>query len=154
MNNYLLPATRYEPPVWPVRKRVLNTIIEDEHSEDDEGSYIEEEPDDEARGRKQIAVDAHSAGSTSPVPSLTSSISSYRGKNRHSWDFDELYDVSDEESIEDQDVTPSRLTYSMLAHPPSPQKPPGARTRNRYPSIVINHPPQGPPRHTKMSRAQ
>lgn len=144
MNDYLLPATRYEPPVWPVRKRVLNTITEDEHSEDEEGSYIEEEPDDEARGRKQIAVDAHSAGSTSPVPSLTSSISSYRGKNRHSWDFDELYDVSDGESIEDQDVTPSRLTYSMLAHPPSPQKPPGARTRKRYPSIVIPPPSHWP----------
>lgn len=144
MDNYLLPATRYEPPVWQVRKRVLNTIIEDEHSEDGEGSYIEEEPDDEARGRKRNSDDTRSAGSASPVPSLTSSISSYPGKNRHSWNFDELYDVSDEESIEDQDVIPSRLTYSMLAHQASQQKPPGSRTRNRYPSIVIPSPSHWP----------
>lgn len=144
MDDYLLPATRYEPPVWQVRKRVLNTIIEDEHSEDDEGSYIEEEPDNEARERKRHSDDTRSAGSASPVPSLTSSISSYRGKKRRSWNFDELYDVSDEESIEDQDVTPSRLTYSMFAHPPSPRKLPSSRTRNRYPSIVIPSPSHWP----------
>lgn len=144
MDNYLLPATRYEPPVWQVRKRVLNTIIEDDHSEDEEGSYIEEEQDDQARERKRNLVDSRSAGSASPVPSLTSSISSYRGKNRHSWNFDELYDVSDEESIEDHDVTPSRLTYSMLAHPHSQQKSPVSRTRNRYPSIVIPSPSHWP----------
>ena len=144
MDNYLLPATRYEPPVWQVRKRVLNTIIEDEHSEDEEGSYIEEEPDAEARGRKRNSLDTRSAGSASPVPSLTSSISCYRGKNRHSWSFDELYDVSDEESVGDQEVAPSRLTHSMNAHPPSPQKPPGLRTRNRYPSIVIPSPSHWP----------
>lgn len=123
---------------------MLNTIIEDEHSEDEEGSYIEEEPDAEARGRNRNPVHTRSAGSVSPVPSLSSSISSYRGKNRRSWEFDELYDVSDEESTDDQHVNPSRLKHSVVAHPTLPQRPPDSRIRNRYPSIVIPSPSHWP----------
>lgn len=138
MDNYLLPATRYEPPIRQARKHVLNTIVEDEHSED-EDSYIEE---DGGRGRARNSINSRSVGSISPVPSLTSTISSYYRNNRRSQDFDELYDVSDDDSIEDCNLTPSRATYSMSA---SSGKAYGSKeTRNRYPSIVIPSPSQWP----------
>lgn len=138
MDNYLLPATRYEPPVWQVRKHVLNTIIEDEHSEDEEGSYTEEDPDDRGRTGTRNSISSRSDGSSSPVPSLTSSISSYHRRNRRSREFDELYDVSEDESIEDRDIIPSKMTYSMSMHTELPKPSFGPKgTRNKYPSIVI-----------------
>lgn len=145
MDNYLLPATRYEPPTRQVRKHILNTIIEDERSDDEDGSSGFKHLEDDSRGRKRNLIQSRQIGSTSPVPSLTSSASSYFEDNRKSRDFDELYDVSDDDSLEDHDITPGRTTYSMCTHPPSSTKSYGPRrTRNQYPSIVIPSPTHWP----------
>lgn len=102
MDQYLLPATRYEAPVRQVRRTVLNTIIEDEHSEDERPYGRSRKPKDGWRGRSRHLFALRSSASTSPVPSLTSSRSStYRSKTR-SQDFDELYDVTDDESVSSQ----------------------------------------------------
>lgn len=145
MDNYLLPATRYEPPVWQVRKHVLNTIIEDEHSEDEGGSYIEEDPDDGGRRGTRNSISYQSDRSSSPVPSLTSSISSYHQKSRQSREFDELYDVSEDESIEDRDTIPPKMTYSMSTHTNLSKTSYASKVmRNKYPSIVIPSPRHWP----------
>lgn len=137
LSEYLLPATRYEAPPRPVRKPKLNTIIEDKYAEN------EEEYMGMARGRgvnrdEQDRLGAQrSAKSTSPVPSLTSSISSYYKNRRYSSDFDDLYDMSDDDS----DIAPSVMTSSMSTRSVSPNlvsldKP----TKNRLPSLVIPSP--------------
>ena len=145
MDTYLLPATRYEPPARQVRKHILNTIIEDERSDDEEGSIGFNSKEDDGRGRKRNLIQSRSTPSTSPVPSLTSSASSYFEDNRQSRDFDELYDVSEDDSFEDHDITPGRTTYSICTHPTSPQKLYGSNgTRNRYPSLAIPSPSHWP----------
>lgn len=145
MDNYLLPATRYEPPPRQVRKHILNTIIEDERSDDEEVGSSFKHVEDDSRGRKRNFVHSRQTGSRSPVPSLTSSASSYFEDNRKSRDFDELYDVSDDDSLEDHDITPGRTTYTLCSLPSSPQNSYGPqRTRNQYPSIVIPSPSHWP----------
>ena len=145
MDNYLLPATRYEPPVWQVRKHVLNTIIEDEHSEDEEGSYIEEDPDDGGERGMRHSISSQSDRSSSPVSSLTTSVSSYHRTSRQSREFDELYDVSEDESIEDRDIFPPTMTYPMSTHTDLPKTSYAAKgARNKYPSIVIPSPRHWP----------
>ncbi len=157
MDPFLLPATRYEPPpIWQAQRRVLNAIIEDDYSENDDSSYIDEELDDEGSGRTRSSVTSLSVGSsTSPVPSLTSSISSYYQQSRGSREFDELYDVSDEDPIDKHDFKKSRVTYSMVTHPAEPQKFYGSK-RPRYPSIIIPSPSHWPTiqKLQKMSPAQ
>ncbi len=139
MDNYLLPATTYEAPPRLVRKHILNTIIEDEFSGNEE-TYSDGEADDKSRGRNQHLSPAPSRESTSPVPSLTSSISSYYRTNRNSGDFDELYDVSDDDS----DIAPSVQT-SISIHSLSSNEAPLSKARqNQYPSLVIPSPSYWP----------
>lgn len=151
MDTYLLPATKYEPPPnWQVQRRTLNTIIEDDRSDNDEGSYIDEDLYDEERGRSRSSYTSRSAGSsTSPVPSLTSSISSYSRQSRRSHEFDELYDVSDEEPADKPSINSSRLSVqSMITHPAGPRKSPRFKAnRNCYPTIII-------PSHVRWSTKQ
>lgn len=151
MDTYLLPATKYEPPPnWQVQRRTLNTIIEDDRSDNDEGSYIDEDLYDEERGRSRSSYTSRSAGSsTSPVPSLTSSISSYSRQSRRSHEFDELYDVSDEEPADRPSINSSRLSVqSMITHPAGPRKSPRFKAnRNCYPTIII-------PSHVRWSTKQ
>ena len=102
MDQYLLPATKYEAPARQVRKTTLNTIIEDEHT-DNERRYqgrlgLRTEP----RGRSRYLNTTRSNPSASPVPSLTYSHSSSHRSQVRSQDFDDLYDVSDDESIPSQ----------------------------------------------------
>lgn len=148
MDTYLLPATRYEPPTnWQVQCRTLNTIIEDDRSENDEGSYIDEDLYEEERGRSRSSDTTRSAGSsTSPVPSLTSSISSYCRQSRRSHEFDELYDVSDEEPVDKPSTKSVRLSaQSMITHPAGPHNFPRSKaTRNCYPTIMIPSPGRWP----------
>ncbi len=139
MDNYLLPATTYEAPPRLVRKHILNTIIEDEFSGNEE-SYSDGEADVKSRGRNQHLSPAPSRESTSPVPSLTSSISSYYRTNRNSGDFDELYEVSDDDS----DIAPSVQT-SISIHSLSSNEAPLSKARqNQYPSLVIPSPSYWP----------
>lgn len=133
MNNYLLPATTYEVPARLARKHTLNTIIEDENSEREDCSADEREVCD--RGRDQCLRPGARSTSTSPVPSLTSSISSYYKSSRRSEDFDEMYDVSDDDS----DIAPSIMTsISTLSVDSANEK------TNRYPSLVIPSPSYWP----------
>ena len=133
MDNYLLPATTYVPPARQVRKQRLNTIIEDERSED-EASYSEEEREDFRRGRSRLSVALRSVESTSPVPSLTSSVSSYYMNNGPSRDFDNLYDVSDGESMHGHETTTSSRSVS-------PESLPGSiEVRGRCSSLIIPSP--------------
>lgn len=144
MDTYLLPATRYEPPIRPVRKQKLNTIIEDERSDDEHGSSSDISPIYD-RGRSRNLVHPRSIDSLSPVPSLTSSTSSYFPDNRQSREFDELYDVSDEESFEDHDITPGRTTDAKGAHFAYIQETFAPKdTRNHYPSLIIPPPSHWP----------
>ena len=133
MDNYLLPATTYVPPTRQARKQKLNTIIEDERSEDG-ANGSEEEMESLGRGRPRLPIAPRSAQSTSPVPSLTSSISSYSMNNRLSRDFDDLYDVSDAESMHENDVATSSRSVS-------PESLPGSKeVRVRCPSLIIPSP--------------
>lgn len=140
MDTYLLPATTYEAPHRLVRKHVLNTIIEDEYSGNEEENDSDGEAEAKARGRNQHLSPAPSRESTSPVPSLTSSISSYYRTNRSSGDFDELYDVSDDDS----DIAPSVQT-SISVHSLSSNEAPLSKARkNQYPALVIPSPSYWP----------
>lgn len=141
MENYILPATAYIPPLRQARRQKLNTIIEGDHDES------EEEQDESGRGRGCSPIGGQSARSSSPVPSLTSSISSYymtrRRSPSQSREFDDLYDVSDGES--------ERAAPSMVYRPASissdisrPDSQTSSGSRNRYPSLLIPSPGQWP----------
>lgn len=139
MDTYLLLPTRYEPPVRPVRKHTLNTIMEDERSDDEQSRRG-------STGQIRDLVYARSLGSVSPAPSLTSSSSSYFPDNRQSrQDFDDLYDISDEESFEDHIITSGRTADETNAHFACPRTTVESKvTRNRYPSITIPPPSHWP----------
>ena len=140
MDTYLLPATTYEAPLRLVRKHVLNTIIEDEFSGNEEEPYSDGEAEVEDRGRNQHLSPAPSRESTSPVPSLTSSISSSYRTNRNSGEFDELYDISDDDS----DIAPSVQT-SISIHSLSSNEAPLSKARqNQYPTLVVPSPSYWP----------
>lgn len=140
MDTYLLPATTYEAPLRLVRKHILNTIIEDEFSGNEEDNYSEGESEVKGRGRNQNLSPAPSRESTSPVPSLTSSISSYYRTSRDSGEFDELYDVSDDDS----DIAPSVQTSISIRSLSSNEAPLSNAKQNRYPSLVIPSPSYWP----------
>lgn len=145
MDLYTLPATTYVPPPRLARKHVLNTIIEDERGEKDEGSCTEEERGDAARGRSRYLLAPRSVQSTSPVPSLTSSTSSYPRSDQCSRDFDELYDVSDDDSVHDSELTPSIRFQDMSTRSTSPNESIcSGKRRNRYPSLIIPSPGSWP----------
>ncbi|MCJ1259182.1 hypothetical protein MMC24_007018 [Lignoscripta atroalba] len=87
----------------------LNTIIEDDISE-----Y-----EDQGRRNREwngSPIARQSMESCSPVPSLTSSISSYYKTQRRSRDFDDLYDVSDCDSDQEHD---QNEMPSVVVRPPS-----------------------------------
>ncbi|KAL9630807.1 MAG: hypothetical protein Q9204_004535 [Flavoplaca sp. TL-2023a] len=141
MDLYTLPATTYVPPPRLARKHVLNTIIEDDGTENEDGSCSEEEKEEAGRGRARHLLAPRSIGSTSPVPSLTSSISSYQRSIRQSQDFDDLYDVSDDESFQDNDLTPSIRCQDMSTRSNSPSESISSlQSRKRYPSLIIPSP--------------
>ena len=140
MDTYLLPATTYEAPSRLVRKHILNTIIEDEFSGCEEENWSEGEAEVKARGRNQHPSPAPSRESTSPVPSLTSSISSYYRTHRNSGDFDELYDVSDDDS----DIAPSIQTSISIHSLSSNETPLSKVKQNQYPTLVIPSPSYWP----------
>ena len=145
MDTYLLPATTYECPSRQVRKHKLNTIIEDEHSDDEEAKYGADDPDNIGRGRTYSSTRARSEESTSPVPSLTSSISSYYTKRRRPRDFDDLYDVSDEDSQEEYDVTPGMFPRVGSTRSTSPESTDCFKIDPRkVPSLIIPSPGQWP----------
>ena len=145
MDSYLLPATTYEAPIRQVRKHILNTIIEDENSEHEEERYesrLEERP---LRGRKRISSSTRSIESTSPVPSLTSSTSSCYRSRRRSCDFDDLYDLSDDDLNQDHDITPGMFPQVGIARSISPTSSTGSGVDlKRLPSLIIPSPGQWP----------
>ena len=98
MDQFLLPAVKYEAPLRQVRRTVLNTITEDEHTEDERSHQTSRGLKREARGRSRHLSVTRSASSTSPVPSLASSQSSSARSKTRSQEFDDLYDVTDDES--------------------------------------------------------
>ena len=139
MDCYILPATTYVPPLRQARKRVLNTIIEDDGSENEDGQLSEEEKEEDKRGRSRQLLAPRSVDSTSPVPSLTSTISSYyTGSRKSREDFDELYDVSDDDSMPDDAITPSIRFQDMSTRSNSPDDSVcSGKSRRRYPSLII-----------------
>ena len=137
MDEFLLPSTTYESPARLARKHPLNTIIEDEFSEREECSGDEREAN--FRGRDQYLRPARST-STSPVPSLTSSISSYYKSSHQSEDFDEMYDVSDDDS----DISPSVMTSISTGSVDSSESPRSKMKQQRCPSLIIPSPSYWP----------
>ena len=145
MDGYLLPATTYESPSRLVRKPKLNTIIEDEYTEDEEVKFSAESASKAGRGRTMDTNGARSVGSTSPVPSLTSSISTYYRTHRRSRDFDDLYDVSDDDSQNDYDITPGMFPRAGSSRSTSPESMLGFKSDSRkVPSLIIPSPGHWP----------
>ena len=99
MDSYVLPAVRYEVPFRQARKSVLNTIIEDDTRGDERLYHGQQSKRKGARGRSRHLDVTRSARSISPVPSLTSSQSSIHHSQTQSHEFDDIYDVSDNESM-------------------------------------------------------
>ena len=135
--DLLLPATTYESPSRLARRNKLNTIIEDKFAENEE--EYETAQQSQRIFREEIKrLEAQSrAQSASPVPSLTSSISSYYRQKRDSSDFDDLYDVSDEDS----DFSPSIMTSQRSDGSLSPgTSQSGKAPKHKYPSLVIPSP--------------
>lgn len=145
MDSYRLPATTYEAPIRQVRKHVLNTIIEDEQSENEQtkiGSGCEESSH---QARNRISTSSRSFESTSPVPSLTSSTSSYYKTRRRSCDFDDLYDISDDDSDQDHDITPGMFPSVGIARSISPTSSTDSMVDfKNVPSLIIPSPGHWP----------
>jgi len=141
MDAYILPATTYEPPPREVRKHVLNTIIEDEYSEDEAVEFGPQRGELEVRGRTRTSGSTRSIESTSPVPSLTSSNSSYYRMHRRSQDYDDLYDISDDDSDLGQDIRASMFPQVGIARSISPSSSTDSRTdTKKVPSLIIPSP--------------
>ncbi|KAL8668362.1 MAG: hypothetical protein Q9168_007004 [Polycauliona sp. 1 TL-2023] len=145
MDLYTLPATTYIPPPRLARMHVLNTIIEDDGTENEDDNTNDEEKEEVGRGRATHLLAPRSIGSTSPVPSLTSSISSYHRSVRPPQDFDDLYDVSDDELFQDNDLAPSIRYQDMSTRSNSPSESiTSMKGRKRYPSLIIPSPGSWP----------
>ncbi|MCJ1401922.1 hypothetical protein MMC11_005139 [Xylographa trunciseda] len=136
MDSFLLPATTYEPPPRQARTWKLNTIMEN-----DVGDREAEDGTGFSRGRESSSTTRTADGSCSPVPSLTSSISSYYRTRPRSREFDPLYDVSDSESDEEQGSLPRKADLRSTITRDSWSS---AGSRNRYPSLVIPSPTEWP----------
>ena len=139
----LLPSTAYRPPSRQVRKHVLNTIIEDPHSDSEQSGYDGGQANHSRTNSSSTLI---SGLSSSPVSSFTSSISSYYRTHRHSEDYDDLYDVSDDDDSKDHDLGPpsKRFLSSQRADPPDKFDHGPAKNRGRYPSLVIPSPTEWP----------
>ena len=136
MSDLLLPIA-YQSPARLARKHALNTIIEDRREEKEEGSPQSEDMSlDEGRGRRRSLEPSRSQDSGSPVPSLTSSISSYYHTRRNSSDYDSLYDVSDDDSH----ISPSVMSDQRSNRSPSPSPQQNDKPHRKYPSLVIPSP--------------
>ena len=132
MDEFTLPPSTYESPSRLARRHKLNTIIEDRRGESREERYEDEEQDME-RSRGGQYLTPRSVGTASPVPSLTSSISSYY-HSRRSGDFDSLYEISDDDS----DISPSIMTDAASARSVSPSPPSSDMEKlKRCPSLGV-----------------
>ena len=134
---FLLPAKAYQPPARLARKHVLNTIIEDKRGEKEEERHDGGIRDVDDRGRNRSLEPPRSHASTSPVPSLTSSVSSYYQTRGSSSDYDDLYDVSDDDS----EISPSVMSEPRSSRSVSPNiAQTEKRPKNKFPSLVIPSP--------------
>ena len=150
MEYQLLPATTYQPPPRQVRRRVLNTIIEDEQQSEIDGP---QSIDDLSRVQtlktsgfspqyqhSQLLIPPASAWNDSTSPVSMSSSSSPSSSNRP--DFDDLYDVTDEEGDE-----ATGMNHAVFIRPASTCSESTKRdsisssgSRRRFPSLVIPSP--------------
>lgn len=134
---FLLPATTYQPPARLARKHALNTIIEDKRGEREEERRERGAGNVDDRGRCRSLEPPKSHGSTSPVPSLTSSISSYYRTQKECSDYDDLYDVSDDDS----DIAPSVMSDLRSSRSGSPTRSYADKShKSKYPSLIIPSP--------------
>jgi len=150
MEYQLLPATTYQPPPRQVRRRVLNTIIEDEQQSEIDGRNS---TDDRSRNltlktSSMSPQDQHSQslippasgwnGFTSPVSMSTSSSPSLSYRP----DFDDLYDVTDEEGDEATVMNPAVFIRPASVCSDSTKRDSTSSTgsRKRFPSLVIPSP--------------
>ncbi|KAL9103525.1 MAG: hypothetical protein Q9163_001443 [Psora crenata] len=134
MDDYILPSTAYQAASRLAGNHTLNTIIEDKRGERQE-DYGREEDESERLGRTEY-IAPRSVGSTSPVPSLTSSVSSYYF-SRRSEDFDSASDIS----YEDSDISLSIIIDPNTMRSGSPNEYHSTTDKaKRYPSLVIPSP--------------
>lgn len=153
--DYLLPAATYQSPPRPVRGTILNTIIEDQregslgHSSNesgtdtDEGTVIYNPINPNAKPNENYPTARKTAAPTSLPSDNTSSALINRGRVRRPDSFDELYDVSDNET-EFSDSS-SSLRESMSSRPTSfatestrnSVASGRSGTKHRYPTIMI-----------------
>ena len=153
--DYLLPAATYQSPPRPVRGTILNTIIEDQregslvHSSNesgtdtDEGTVIYNPIVMNGKGGANNPMGRNTALSSSPLSNNPSPASGKYGKNQRPNSFDELYDVSDDET--DFSDSSSSLRDSMSSRPTSFATESTRNsiascrsgTKHRYPTIMI-----------------
>lgn len=92
-----------------------------------------------------MSTSTRSVESTSPVPSLTSSNSSYYRSHRRSEDYDDLYDISDDDSDAGQDIRASMFPQVGIARSISPASSVDSRMDMRkVPSLIIPSPSYWP----------
>ncbi|MCJ1362091.1 hypothetical protein MMC16_001193 [Acarospora aff. strigata] len=152
MEYQLLPATTYQPPPRQVRRRALNTIIEDEQqSETDERHLL-----DDMKGPqmvKESSLSPHnryghpsmppaSAWNEVPSPVSMSSSSSPVLGYRKGPEFDDLYDATDEENEEATLANPTVVIRppSVYSDSSGRESTSSAGSRKRFPSLIIPSP--------------
>jgi len=151
MEYQLLPATTYQVPTRQVRRRVLNTIIEDEQQSEIDGRNL---INDGARlqtsktssmspqyQNSQSLIPPASAWNESTSPVSMSSASSPSMSYRP--DFDDLYDVTDEEGDEATIIMNPALFIRPTSHCSDSTKRDSISStgsRKRFPSLVIPSP--------------
>ncbi|KAI9873011.1 MAG: hypothetical protein M1830_000943, partial [Pleopsidium flavum] len=153
MEYQLLPATTYQPPPRQVRRRVLNTIIEDEQqSQSDERHISDDSSRSKALEASSLSIPYHigrpslpptSGWNDAPSPvSMASSSSPILGDRSERPDFDDLYDATDDEGDGEQNMNPAVVIRPASANSDSTRRDSASSTgsRRRYPSLVIPSP--------------
>ncbi len=150
MAYQLLPATTYQPPNRQVRKRVLNTIIEDEQQSDSD----ERRPLDASNIPQALKVSGQVSpcqygqlslppSSTWDCPSPVSSLSTSSpalGCHRDA-DFDDLYDATDDEVDQGSNANPAVVIRAASIYSDSSRRDSTSSIGSRkLPSLVIPSP--------------
>ncbi len=155
MDYYLLPSTVYQPPRLGQAPN-LNTIIEDESSDIDPAPKHQSSRCRRLGSSSPYAVspledhltsprfdDHHGIYSEHSPASAVSSSSSTWSAPKHGPDFDELYDVTDDEQDQIETKSPPKSMHHRSSNPLQHWQRDSAGSngaRNRYPALLIPSP--------------
>ncbi|ERF71112.1 hypothetical protein EPUS_07784 [Endocarpon pusillum Z07020] len=153
--DYLLPAATYQSPSRPVRGTILNTIIEEKHegslghssnesgTDTDEGTVVYNPINLHAKLATSISTGKDAAIPPLPLSDISSLASQEYGRQPTPKSFDELYDVSDNEtefsdsSSSLKDSVSSRPTSFATESTRNSIASSRSGSKHRYPTIMI-----------------